>query len=365
MKKIRFLDLSISDNKEKKQLVKIFSNSLKDGIFVLGNKVSKFEEKISKKLNRKYVVGVSSGTNALYLSLKSIDIKYGDEVLVPCMSWYSSFTAITMVGAKPIGIDIKDDLLMDLDGIEKKITKKTKAILYVHFTGLVKNLTKLRSICKRKKIYLIEDCAQSFYGKIKNNYSGSFSDVSAFSTNPMKVYAGLGDSGFVTTDNIKIYKKLLLLRYAGIDMKKDECIYPDLNNKIDTLQASILSYRLSKIKNIIKKRILNAKYYENHLLHVKKPIFSDKGNHVYYTYQIICEKRDQLKKFLEKNGIETKIQQNKLLYDHVGLKSFNHYSLTYPKGNTLKKKILCLPIHEKLSESDLKFVTSKVNDFYS
>ena len=181
----------------------------------------------------------------------------------------------------------------------------------------------------------------------------------------MKVYAALGDSGFVTTNNLKIYKKLLLLRYAGVDMKKDECFYPDLNNKIDTLQASILDFRLSGIGKIIKKRISNAYYYEKNLMNVKKPLFSNKGNHIYYTYQIICKKRDELKKFLEKNGIETKIQQNKLIYDHSGFKNFNRYSTKFIKGDILKKKILCLPIHEKLTLSDLKFVTEKVNEFYN
>jgi dTDP-4-amino-4,6-dideoxygalactose transaminase len=363
MKKIRFLNLAVSNKDERKKLIKIFSNSLDDGVFVLGKKVLNFEKKIARKLNRKYAVGVSSGTNALYLSLKSIGIKAGDEVLVPCMSWYSSFTAIVMAGGIPIGVDIKDNLLMDLNNIKKKITKKTKAILYVHFTGLVQDLTGLKKFCKKKNFFLIEDCAQSFYGKIKNQFAGSFSDVSAFSTNPMKNYAGLGDSGFVTTNSFKIYKKLLILRYAGIDMKKDECIYPDLNNKIDTLQASILDYRLSTISEIIKKIISNASYYEKNLLNIKKPIFSNKGNHVYYTYQIIHEKRNELKNFLEKNGIETKIQQNKLIYDHYGFKNFNKYSLKFPNGNILKNKILCLPIHEKLNQTELKFITNKVNEF--
>ena len=363
MKKIRFLNLAVSNLSEKKKLIKIFSNSLNNGIFVLGKDVLNFEKKIARKLNRKYAVGVSSGTNAVYLSLKSLGINPGDEILVPCMSWYSSFTAIVMAGGIPIGIDIKNNLLMNLENIKKNITKKTKAILYVHFTGLTEDLTELKKICKQKKLFLIEDCAQSFCGKIKNQFAGSFSDVSAFSTNPMKIYAGLGDSGFITTNNLKIYKKLLILRYAGIDMKKDECIYPDLNNKIDTLQANILDYRLSRVSKIIKKRISNANYYEKNLLNIKKPIFSKKGNHVYYTYQIICEKRNELKKFLEKNGIETKIQQNKLIYDHYGFKNFNKYSSKFPNGDILKKKILCLPIHEKLTLSDLKFITNKVNEF--
>ena len=131
------------------------------------------------------------------------------------------------------------------------------------------------------------------------------------------------------------------------------------------MQASILEFRLSTIKDIIKKRISNAEYYEKNLSNVKKPFFSNKGDHIYYTYQIICRKRNALKKFLEKNGIETKIQQNKLIYDHYGFKHFNKKNLKYSNGNFIKKKILCLPIHEKLTLAEIRFITNKVNEFYS
>jgi len=365
MKKVRFLDLSIKNSREKKRLKTIFSKSLDDGVFVLGKPVENFEKKISNILNLKYSIGVSSGTNAVYLALKAIGIKPGDEVIVPCMSWYSTFTSVVMNKAIPIGIDIDDDLLMNLNHIKSKVTKKTKAILYVHFTGYVKDLTNLSKYCKSKNIFLIEDCAQSFFGRVNKKQSGTFGDIAAFSMNPMKVFSALGDAGAIATNNGELYKKIKVFRYAGVNMKKDECLYPELNHKIDTIQAKFLDYKLSLISGVVKKRILNAKYYDKNLKYVTKPKFSNRLNNVYYTYQIKCKKRDKLKFFLKKNGIETKIQQQKLLYDHSGFKKYNIYKSNFPIGRKMSKQSLCIPIHEKLKNSEIKFVVKKINEFYS
>ena len=166
MKKVRFLDLSIKNSREKKRLKTIFSKSLDEGVFVLGKPVENFEKKISNILNLKYSIGISSGTSAVYLALKAIGIKPGDEVIVPCMSWYSTFTSVVMNKAIPIGVDIDEDLLMNLNNIKSKVTKKTKAILYVHFTGYVKDLTNLSKYCKSKNIFLIEYCEQSLSPQI-------------------------------------------------------------------------------------------------------------------------------------------------------------------------------------------------------
>ena len=210
--KIRFLNLAIKDKKEINYNIRLYKNFLLEGVFVLGKKVAKFEKKISDHINQKYALGVSSGTNALYLALKSLEIKKNDEVIVPCLSWYSTFTAVKMAGAEPIGVDISDDYLIDPNKIEKKITKKTKALIVVHFTGLIKNMDTIKKVCKKNKIFLIEDCAQSFGAKYKGKKSGSFGDVSAFSMNPMKLLGGFGDAGAVLTSNKKIYKKLKILR---------------------------------------------------------------------------------------------------------------------------------------------------------
>ena len=360
--RVKFLKLAINKSPELKKNLKLFKKFLLNGTFVLGKDVEKFERKISVYVDKKYTLGVSSGTNALYLALKSINIKKDDEVIVPCLSWYSTFTAVAMTGAKPIGIDINDDYLINPHEIEKKISKKTKALIVVHFTGLIKNMDLIKKICKVNKIFLIEDCAQSFGSIYKGKKAGYFGDVSAFSMNPMKVLSSFGESGAVSTSNKKIYEKIKILRYAGVNIKKDECIYPDLNHKIDTLQALVISNKLNSLKSIIKKRITNASFYNKFIsAKIIKPEFYKNFQHIYYTYQIRCSKRDQLLKFLRKRGVETKIQHRKLLCDHIGFKK----SKKGPFVNARKiiNESLCIPIHERLSKNDLFYITKNINMF--
>ena len=218
----------------------------------------------------------------------------------------------------------------------------------------------------KNNIYLIEDCAQSYGSKINKQYSGSFGDIAALSMNPMKVLSAFGDAGVVTTSSKKIFKNLQILRYAGVDMSKDNCLLPNLNHKIDTLQAVILNHKIKGFNKVIKKRILIANYYQNHLTNkVIKPIFKDNFEHIYYTYQIRTKKRSNLINYLSNLGIETKIQQNKLIYDHPGLRQFNIFNDDFKNGNKLKKEILCLPIHESLELKEIEYVCKCVNNFFN
>lgn len=363
-KRVRFLNLSIQDKNQRNKYLKIFEKFLKEGVFMMGSEVEKFENNISQYLNKKYCVGVSSGTNAIYLSLKALGIDKNDEVIVPCMSWYSTFSVIKKCNANPVPCDIDNDLVIDFEDFKSKVTKNTKAVIIVHFTGLLKNYTNFFKFCKSRGIKIIEDCAQSFGTKINNKIVGSFSDISAFSMNPMKVYGALGEAGCVCTNNYKYYKKLKTLRYAGVDMKRDECIFPDLNHKIDTLQASMLNFKLGSFKSIHQKRIRNASLYEKYLTDkVIKPIFLKDMSHLYYTYTIQSSKRDYLKRYLESKLIETRIQHSKLIQDHYGFRELKKFKCH--NGNILKNKVLSLPVHENLKRDEILTVIFHVNKFFS
>lgn len=363
--KIRFLDLAVKNKKIKKNYEILFKKFLNKGIFVMGRDVEKFEAKISNRIKKRYSVGVSSGTNAIYLALKSCGIKQNDHVLVPCLSWLSTFTAVKHLGAIPVGIDISNDLQININLLKRNITKKTKAIIIVHFTGYLKNYNQLKTFCDKNKIYLIEDASQSFGAKISNKPSGSFGHLSCFSMNPMKVFAALGDAGTVSTNNLKQYNKLLSMRYAGTK-NKEKTYYPDLNHKIDTFQSLILIHNLKFLKSIIKKRILNAKIYQNNLTHkVIRPPFKSNFQHVYYTYSILCKNRDKLRKYLkDKKGIETKVQHPYIISDHPGLKNRFNLSKKFPIGNKIKNEILSIPVHEKLSKKEIYYVVKSINNFY-
>ena len=340
---------------------KSFKNFLKSGNYISDNIKNLFEQKLKKYIKTRYIIGVSSGTNSIYLSLKTLNLSKIDEVLVPSLSWVSTFTAIERAGAKAVPIDIDDDLHLDFEDLKKKINNKTKAVLYVHFGGMLKDLTKLKNYLDKKKICLIEDCAQVFGTKINNKHPGTFGDFGTFSMNPMKLLPSIGEAGAISCNKKKDYDKIKILRYAGV-INGEKCLYSELNHKIDNLLSLQIVYNLKKVKNLISKKIFIAEEYNRKLTNkIIKPKFFKNFSHNYYSYIIFCNKREKLIKYLNKNGIETKTYYQYLIYDH---KPFKNLKNICPNAEKLKKKMLCLPIDENLSKKQIQYVINKINSFY-
>jgi len=361
--KVRYQDLSIKNKKQSNKILKIIKNLMKSGKFIMGSEVKSLEEKIAKYCNRKYAVGTASGTDALYLALKVIGIKNGDEIITTPLSWVSTTNAIEMNGGTPIFVDIKDDLNIDENKIEKKITKKTKAILYVNFTGKPCNFDKLLSISKKYNLKLIEDGAQSFGSKLNNKISGSVGHISCFSLNPMKILSSFGECGMILTNNKNYFKKLKILRYAGT-INKDNCIYPSLNFKIDTLQAAIIHNNLKTVNNKINFRIKLALKYINKLnKNIIVPKLSENEIHSFYSFTIQTRNRNKLMEYLKKKGIETKIQHKILIPHQEAYKKY--YNGDIDNAEKIVKKILCLPLHNKITKKQLDYTITQVNNFYN
>lgn len=355
----RYLENSFNHSKILNKKIK---NFLKKGQFLSDQYRFKFEKKISN-IFKNNCVSVSSGTNALYLILKLLNLKKNDNILVPCLSWLSTFTAVKSAGAIPLGIDIDDYLQMNLKNIEKQINKNTKAIIFVHFTGLVTDLTSLKKLCKKKKIFLIEDAAQAFGGLINGKFAGNFGDFASFSVNPMKVFSSVGQLGLILYKNKKYKKRIESLLYAGTK-NKELCVESELNHKADNIQMLFAEHKLNSIKSIIKKRINIAKMYDNHLTsEIKKPLFKEDGSHIYYDYTIQSKQRNKLKIFLKKKNIETKIRHPFLINDHVPFQK-NNEIYKFKNGKKILKNILSLPIDESLSLKQIKYVIKITNSFF-
>ena len=242
---VRMFDLRVKDLKVRAELNKSLQKIMDHGLFFFGPELYEFEKKMSQFLNMKYTVGVASGSSALYLALKSLGIKSGDEVITTPFSWIITSNAIVECGATPVFVDIADDYNIDANLIEKKITSKTKAIVPMHWGGHMCDMDKIKKIAKKHNLYVVEDAAQAFGAKFKNNKSGNYSDVAAFSMNPMKCLSGFGEGGLVATNNKKLYEKIKILRYAGTtsDPKKlitNNCVEISLNHKMDTINAAML-----------------------------------------------------------------------------------------------------------------------------
>jgi len=358
--RVRFLKLEVLDEYKRKILVESVDRVLQHGRIVLGPEVEELEKKIAHYCGVRYAVGVNSGTDAVYLALRSLDIGIGDEVITTCLSWIATANAIRLTGATPVFVDIKDDFNINPDEIETKITPNTKAILPVHFTGKICNMEKISAIAEKYNIPVVEDAAQAF-GAIRNGKkAGSLGTVAAFSMNPMKVFAACGEAGMILTNNEKIYNKLLALRYNGT-IDRTEAIYISHNGRLDTIQAAILLERFNWFEDEISKRKSAVEYYQKNLKDLVEIPSEEEGcRDVYYTFNCLVRDRDKLQLFLMEHGIETKIHHGLLMPQHKAHKVPGKW----PVGEKIAKNSLCLPLYTDISRKEQDYVIEKIKAFY-
>jgi len=362
--KIELIDLRERYKHERKQILKIIDKTLKKGNLILTKELEEFEKEVCKYTGAKYCLGLNSGTDALMMSLWASGIKKGDEVITSSLSFIASAGAIAHIGAIPIFVDVKDDLNINPDIIEKYISKKTRAIIPVHWTGRICDMTKINKIAKKNNLVVIEDAAQGMGSYYKNKHAGMFSKIAAFSSHPLKNLNGIGDSGFIITNNKKIYEKIKLYRNHGLAGRDKVKIY-GVNSRMDIINAEILKFRLKKLEKVIKKRKNNIEYYKKYLKTEKVIIIPDKQfeRNSYVMFIVICENRDLLKDYLAKNYIQSLVYYGTPLHKHDANKKYNrNYNLK--KSEVLASKVLALPHHQYLNENKIKYICSKINKFY-
>ena len=314
--------------------------------FTLGKPLKVFENNFAKLIGTKYAVGVNSGTDAIKLSLKAIGVKQGDEIITAANTFVATVGAITELNAKPVFVDCDDSFCMNVDLLEKKITKKTKAIVPVHFTGYMTNMEKLVKISKKYKLPIIEDACQSILAEMNNKKAGTFGLTGAFSLHPLKNINVWSDGGIITTSNKQIYKKLLLLRNHGLS-DRDTVKINGYNSRLDTFQSVVGNWLLPQAKKIANQRIKNAKLYDSQFNKIKEisiPERLKKFKIVYHLYIIFAEKRDELYKYCLKKGIDAKIHYPTPIYLQEAYKYLNHKKGDFPVADAHVKKKLFLSL---------------------
>ena len=361
---VPYIDLPAQYKHNEKDLLNIFQKIASSGQFILREEVSILESKISKYLNVKYAVGVNSGTDALFLSLKAAGIKEGDEVITVSHTFVATISTIVHCGAKPILVDIKQDGNIDPNKIEEAITKKTKAVVVVHMNGKACDMDSILEIVNKNNLILIEDAAQAFGATYKNKFAGTFGLCGAFSFHPMKVFGCMGDGGLVTTDDKDVYEKLLLLRNHG-QKTKSELVMFGYNSRLDNLQAAMLLHKLTIFEEELKKRREVAKFYIDSLAsttEVKLPSFDEQNSRdVFSSFVIEAQDRDALQEFLLKNKIEVAVHWATPNHKQ---KDLNLGKFTLENTENYAKNILSLPIHHLLDEAQMNLVVQKINEFY-
>ena len=350
-----------------KKIFRLIEDTVKFNDFTLGRYVDLFEKQFCKYQKVKYAIGVGSGTDAIFLSLKALGIKEGDEVITPTYSFYATAGAIATAGAKPVFVDIKDDLNIDEEKIEKKITKKTKAIVPVHWSGRICNMKKILTIAKKYKLHVVEDACHAIMAHDdKKKYAGNFGITGCFSMHPLKNLNVWGDGGIVTTNNKKIYDKIRLMRNHGLISRNDCKIY-GYNSRLDTIQAAVGLEMIKKINLITTSRIKNAKYLNNQLKDIKEiTLIKEKTGYksVYHLYQFFCKNRNGLDVYLRKNKIDSKVHYPKPLHLHHAAKKFNYKNGQFEIAEKLAKKVISIPVHEFIKKKELDYMINKIKKFY-
>ena len=361
---IPYVNLAAQWEDEKQELLPIIESVMSSGQYVGGEAVGIFEQKASDLCGTKYCVALNSGTDALLLGLLALGVHGGDEVITPPNSFIASTAAIVHLGAKPVFVDVLPDQNIDPSQIERKISVKTKAIMPVHLTGRVANMTDILEIADRHNIPVIEDAAQSIGSKYSGRPSGSLGEVGCFSAHPLKNLNACGDGGFLTTDNRNIDQLVRIYRNHGLSDRNTVKKFSGVS-RMDTLQAAILIYRISRLPQMIEKRRKNAELYRSwlDLNQVYIPEECEEKFNTYHTFVIQCEKRDELQEYLIERGIETAIHYPVPIHLQPAALSLGVRKGDFPVTENQSKRILSLPIHQYLREDTIFEISKCINEF--
>ena len=346
------------------KLSEVFSKVLESGWYILGKEVEAFEEKFAKYCGVQYCVGVGNGMDALEISLLTLNIIHGDEVITTAHSAVATALAISATGATPVFVDIDEYYHLDVNQVEKAITKKTKAIIPVHLYGQVVDIQRLQKIAKTHNISVIEDSCQAHGAKFDGKKAGSFGVVACFSFYPTKNLGAIGDGGALITDNEEIYKKAKLLRNYGQETRYTHQV-KGLNSRLDELHAATLSLKLDHLDELIVKRNERAQWYFEELAEVsqvKVPMVRENSLHSFHLFVVKVEQRDELLQYLKNNGIESIVHyptpiHKQPCYSEV---SGTHLPITEDAAHT----ILSLPIHPFITKDEVLTVTKAIKKFY-
>ena len=349
---------------ERARILDVVEEVFLRGTFVGPSHVEEFESAIADYLGVKYVLGVGSGTDALYLALRSLEICDGDEVITVGNSHFSTVSAIVHTGAEPVLADVRSDLNMDPVSAESLITPKTKAILPVHLTGRPADMDAIVSLAKRYNLYVIEDAAQSIGSKYYDKFTGTLGHVSAFSAHPLKNLNAAGDAGFLTTEDCQIAHNIRSLRNNGLE-GRDNVRCWGVVSRLDILQAAILTMRLEYLDQVILNRRRNAEIYLHELpqeLATCPP--AEHEFHTYHNFVVQTDRREELRDHLLDHGVATAIHYPTPIHLQPAARrtKLKHQDLSVTEMQA--RRILSLPIHQYLTNGQIELVIEKVREFF-
>lgn len=364
--KIPFATFVPMHNEIRKELDAAYAKVLDKSYFIQGEECHKFEEEYAEYCGTQYCVGVATGLDAIYLILKALDIKAGDEVIVPSNTYIATALAVSFTGATPVFVEPTIETYnIDVSRIEERITLNTKAIIAVHLQGRAADMDSINEIAKTHGLYVIEDAAQGHGAKYKGRKVGALSDAAAWSFYPGKNLGALGDGGCITTNNKNIADKVRALGNYGSDYKYHH-IYQGTNSRLDEMQAAFLRVKLSHLDKWNKARQTIAQRY---LEGIKNPLItlpvasSSEYEHVYHVFVIRCDKRDELERYLENNGIGTVKHYPIPMHLQKAYESLHISRGELPIAEEISRTVLSIPMYYGMADDEIEYVIDKLNNF--
>ncbi|PIV63371.1 MAG: transcriptional regulator [bacterium (Candidatus Ratteibacteria) CG_4_10_14_3_um_filter_41_18] len=387
--KVPILDLNAQHKKIEEEINQAIKRVCASGQFILGDEVAKFEEEIASYCKVDYAIGVSSGTDSLLVSLMALGIAPGDEVITSAYSFFATAGVISRLSAKPVFVDIEPETFnINPFLIEEKITGKTKALLPVHLFGQVAEMSPVMQLAEKYNLAVIEDSAQAIGAQYKDErIAGTIGDAGCLSFFPTKNLGGFGDGGMVLTRDKKFSEKIRILRVHGARPKYYHKVIGG-NFRLDSLQAAILRVKLKYLDEWTEKRQENGRNYRQifiekgleELVHLPKAIYHPhltppplrgrieergiRNYHIYNQFVIRVKKRDQLKEFLEENGVDTAIYYPISLPLQECFKGLGYRSGDFPQAERAAKETLALPIYPEITREMQEYVVEKIKEFY-
>jgi len=364
---VPFVDLKTQYNSLKNEIDTAIQSVIERTAFIKGEELKEFEENYAKKYKVKNCIAVANGTDAIYIALKMMGIKKGDEVITVANSWISTAETISQTGATPVFIDIDEYSTIDISKIEEKITSKTKAIIPVHIYGQPADMKMIKQITDKHNLYLIEDCAQSHFAEFEGQTVGTFGDVATFSFYPGKNLGAYGDAGAIITNNDELASKMRMFANHGA-LKKHEHQIEGINSRMDTLQAAILKVKLPHIIDWNAKRAKNGEYYNKVLANIGDIVIPPKRKnvkHVYHVYSIRTKHRDELMQHLKDNNIGVAIHYPVALPLMQAFAYLKYSNADIPVAAKYQDEILSLPMYPELTKEMMDYVAETIKKFFS
>jgi dTDP-3-amino-2,3,6-trideoxy-4-keto-D-glucose/dTDP-3-amino-3,4,6-trideoxy-alpha-D-glucose/dTDP-2,6-dideoxy-D-kanosamine transaminase len=335
--------------------------------YTLGKPVEEFEANFAGVIGTKYAVGVNSGTDALFLALKALGVKPGDEVITAPNTFIATVGAIVAAGAKPVFVDVLDDYTINPALLEAALTPNTKALLPVHYAGHPADMPAILAIAAKHHLPVIEDACQAIGATIDGKGAGSFGIAAGFSLHPLKNLNVWGDGGMIVTNSEEIRDRLRLLRNHGLQ-NRDEVTIFGYNSRLDSLQAVVGNYLMRDLEHITAQRITYANQLDAGLVDLKEDIMiperKPNRRYVYHLYMLQVKNRDQLLAYLINHGIEAKVHYPIPLHLQPAARDFGYKIGDFPVTEAQAQTIITLPVHQHLHQGQIDYMLEMIHRFY-